>query len=110
MAQGGSSTVRWGGTPSGRGEVMDAPTNLRRRAKLPDGSAGGAPPAGADPPPCLRQGQHPDRTSSPVRMLPSFNIGGRPSPGQGRKIPISPTFVCTFSELVGIYWLDCTCT
>ena len=38
------------GTPSGGGEVMGTPTNLRRRAKLPVGSAGGAPLAGADPP------------------------------------------------------------
>ena len=50
------SLTSGGGTPSGRGEVTGAPTNLRRRAKLPDGSAGGAPPAGADPPPLPQAG------------------------------------------------------
>ena len=45
-----------GGTPSGGGEVTGVPTNLRRRAKLPIGSAGGAPPAGAYPPPQPRAG------------------------------------------------------
>ena len=40
-----------GGTPSSRGEVTGVPTNFRHQAKLPVGSAGGAPPAGAYPPP-----------------------------------------------------------
>ena len=40
-----------GGTLSGGGEVTGAPTNLHRRAKLPNGSAGGTPPAGAYSPP-----------------------------------------------------------
>ena len=62
------------------------------------------------PHPCLWQGQHPDRTGFPVRMLPSSSIGGCPSPGRGGKIPISPTSICSFSDLVGTYWLDRTCT
>ena len=45
-----------GGTPSGGGEVTGAPMNLRHQAKLPDGSAGGALPAGAYPPPQPRAG------------------------------------------------------
>ena len=40
-----------GGTPSGRGEVTGVPMNLRCQAKLSIGSAGGALPAGAYPPP-----------------------------------------------------------
>ena len=62
------------------------------------------------PHPSLMLGRPSERTSSLVRMLPFSSIGGRPSPGQGRKIPISPTFDFSFSELVGIYWLDRTCT
>ena len=62
------------------------------------------------PHPCHVQGRHSDRTIIQVCMLPSSFIGGCSSPGQGGMIPISLTFVCFSSDLVGIYWLDCTCT
>ena len=62
------------------------------------------------PHPCVLWGRHSERTGSLVHMLPSSSTGGRPSPGRGGKIPISLTFISFSSDLVGIYWLDCTCT
>ena len=61
-------------------------------------------------PDCLMQGWHSDHISTQVCMLPSSFTGGHPSPEQGRKIPISPTFDISFSDLVGTYWLNHTCT
>ena len=53
------------------------------------------------PHPCHVQGRPSERTSFLVRMLPSSSTGGHLSPGQGRRIPISPIY--SSSDLVGIY-------
>ena len=58
-------TVRRGSTLSGGGEVMGMPTNLHHRAKCPSGSAGGVPPAGANPPP-----SHSVRVTSRLYQIP----------------------------------------
>ena len=59
---------------------------------------------------CLVWGWPSECTSFLVRMLPSFSTGDHLSLGRGRRIPISPIFICFSSELVGIYWLDHICT
>ena len=55
-------------------------------------------------------GQLSECTSFLARMLPSSSTRGHLSPGQGKRIPISPIFGCSSFDLVGIYWLDRTCT